>query len=145
MGRRCCPKEEDTMPHDHDNHHDPHLAELLDGIPAGRAHAAREAALAEAARDLTQCGACGSDLVQPLDWQDAGRHHWRLVLRCPNCEATGTVVVEDELVDFYDVELERGSARLARALSDIVHERIAREVACFADALRDDLILPEDF
>ena len=133
------------MPHDHDSHQDPHLAELIAGMPAGRAEAAREAALAEAARDLTQCGACGCDLVQPLDWQDAGRHHWRLVLRCPNCEATGTVVVEDQLVDFYDVELERGSAQLARALSDIVHERIAREVARFADALRDDLILPEDF
>jgi len=133
------------MSHENDIHQDPHLADLIAGMPPGRAEAAREATLAEAARDLTQCGACGCGLVQPLDWQDAGRHHWRLVLRCPNCEATGTVVVEDELVDFYDVELERGAARVARALSDMVHERIASEVALFSDALRDDLILPEDF
>lgn len=133
------------MPRDHDSHPDPHIAALSDGMPAGRAAAAREAALAEAAHDLTLCGACGCRLVQPLDWEDAGRHHWRLLLRCPNCEACGTVVVEEELVDFYDVELERGAAQIARALSDAVDERIGREVAMFADALRDGLILPEDF
>ena len=139
------PEHEYRMAHDHDIHQDPHLAELIAGMPPGRAAAAREAALAEAAHDLTQCGACGCGLVQPLDWEDAGRHHWRLLLRCPNCEACGTVVVEDELVDFYDVELERGAAAVARALSDMVHERIGREVTMFSDALRDDLILPEDF
>lgn len=134
-----------TMANDHDINQDPHIAELLGGVPPGRAAAAREAALAEAANDLTQCGACGSRLVQPIDWLDAGRHHWRLLVRCPNCEACGTVVVEDDLVDFYDIELERGAAELARSLSDLVQERIGREVAQFADALRRDLILPEDF
>jgi hypothetical protein len=134
-----------TMKNDHHTDHDPRLAELLEGVPPGRAAAAREAAMAEAAHDLTQCGACGSPLVQPIDWLDAGRHHWRLLLRCPNCEACGTVVVEDELVDFYDVELERGAAALARSLSDLVQERIGREVAQFSEALRRDLILPEDF
>lgn len=134
------------MAHDHDIHPDPHLAQLSAGAgAAAAAAAAREAALREAAHDLTQCGACGCGLVQPLDWEDAGRHHWRLLLRCPNCEATGTVVVEEDLVDFYDIELEHGAAQLAQALADLVHERIAREVAVFADALRDELILPEDF
>ena len=133
------------MAHDHHTHGDPHLSDLLGPMPAGRAAAARDAALAEAARDLTQCGACGGAHVQPADWHDAGRHHWRLLLRCPNCEASGTVVIEEELVEHYDIELERGAAELARMLDAFVQERVTREVALFAAALRDDLILPEDF
>ena len=101
--------------------------------------------LAEIAHDLTLCGSCGCEFVQPVDWDEAGPRHWRLELRCPNCDARGTVVVEDEVVDFYDLELERGAAMLARSLHDAVEQGIEDEVARFADALDSGLILPEDF
>ena len=45
---------------------------------------------AEAAVDLTICGACDCQFVQPVDWEEAGPRHWQLELRCPNCEARGT-------------------------------------------------------
>ena len=80
----------------------------------------RDAADAEAAVDLTICGACDCQFVQPVDWEEAGPRHWKLELRCPNCEARGTVVVEDAVVDHYDLVLERGSAELARSLHEVV-------------------------
>jgi hypothetical protein len=100
---------------------------------------------AEAAVDLTICGACDCRFVQPVDWEEAGPRHWRLELRCPNCEARGTVVVEDEVVDHYDLVLERGSAELARSLHEVVASSIEDEVVRLRDALDHDLILPEDF
>ena len=109
-----------------------------------QAVAAAEAAV-EAAVDLTVCGACDCQFVQPVDWEEAGPHHWRLELRCPNCEARGTVVVEDAVVDQYDIVLERGSAELARSLHEVVASSIEDEVQRLHDALEQDLILPEDF
>lgn len=99
----------------------------------------------EAAHDLTHCGACASDLVQPIDWQEAGQRFWRLLLQCPDCEASGTVVVADELVDYYDAELKNGQTKLAKQLAKMVSDRIDQEVGSFADALARDDILPEDF
>jgi hypothetical protein len=104
-----------------------------------------DAAHAEAAVDLTVCGACACTFVQPVDWEEAGPRHWRLELRCPNCESRGTVVVEDEVVDHYDLVLERGSAELARSLHEVVESSIEDEVTRLRTALERDLILPEDF
>ena len=78
---------------------------------------------AEAAIDLTICGVCECPFVQPVDWDEAGPRHWKLELRCPNCEAHGTVVVGDEVVDHYDLVLERGSAELARSLQLVARLR----------------------
>lgn len=104
-----------------------------------------DAAHAEAAVDLTVCGSCDCPFVQPVDWEEAGPRHWKLELRCPNCESGGTVVVEDEVVDHYDLVLERGSAELARSLHEVVESSIEDEVTRLRAALEQDLILPEDF
>lgn len=107
-------------------------------LPGDTAHA-------EAAVDLTVCGSCDCPFVQPVDWEEAGPRHWKLELRCPNCESRGTVVVEDEVVDHYDLVLERGSAELARSLHEVVESSIEDEVTRLRAALEQDLILPEDF
>ena len=105
----------------------------------------RDSALAEVAEDLTTCGGCGCPFVQPVDWDEAGSRHWRLTLRCPNCEQAGTVVVEDEVVDHYDLVLERGAAELARDLHELVEANIEEEAARLRDALDGGHLLPEDF
>lgn len=123
-----------------------YLDEALAPVPdKGAPDAPASTRHAEAAVDLTICGACDCRFVQPADWEEAGPRHWRLELRCPNCESRGTVVVEDEVVDHYDLVLERGSAELARSLHVAVEESIEDEVARLRDALERDLILPEDF
>ena len=63
----------------------------------------------------------------------------------PELRGCGTVVVEDEVVDHYDLELERGAAELARSLHDIVEENIEREAARLREALDGGHLLPEDF
>ena len=113
--------------------------------PAAPPPASGDTVHAEAAVDLTVCGSCDCRFVQPVDWEEAGARHWRLELRCPNCESRGTVVVEDEVVDHYDLVLERGSAELARSLHYVVESSIDDEVTRLRDALERDLLLPEDF
>lgn len=106
---------------------------------------ANDACATEAARDLTTCGACACSFVQPVDWDEAGPRHWRLTLRCPNCERLGTVVVGDEVVDQYDMVLEHGAAQIARVLHEIVETNIDDAARRLRSALDDGQMRPEDF
>lgn len=108
-------------------------------------HAAKLAQAREEARDLLDCGSCDSPFVQPTEWEEEGERHWKICLRCPNCEERGTVVIPDSVVDQYDLLLERGSAELARDLHELAQSNIEEEAERLRDALDQDLLLPEDF
>lgn len=106
-----------------------------------------EAERCETARDpeLWRCGGCRSLLVQPIDWSLVGRTHWRVTLRCPNCEWTGTGVFAQEAVDRYDRELDRGMRKLQSTLTRVSRACMEAEIESFAKALEDGLIVPFDF
>ena len=95
--------------------------------------------------DLALCGGCGSKLVQPIDWSLVGRTHWRVTLRCPNCEWSGTGVFTQEAVDRFDRELDRGMRSLQSTLTRVSRACMEAEIAAFAHALETDLIVPFDF
>jgi hypothetical protein len=95
--------------------------------------------------ELCRCGSCGSLLVQPIDWSLIGRSHWRVVLRCPNCEWCGTGVFGQEAVDRFDRELDRGTRKLQATLTRVSRACMEAEIEAFADALETDLIVPFDF
>jgi len=95
--------------------------------------------------ELCRCGSCGSMLVQPIDWSLIGRSHWRVVLRCPNCEWSGTGVFGQEAVDRFDRELDRGTRKLQSTLTRVSRACMEAEVEAFAAALESDLIVPFDF
>jgi hypothetical protein len=95
--------------------------------------------------ELCRCGGCGSMLVQPIDWSLIGRSHWRVVLRCPNCEWSGTGVFGQEAVDRYDRELDRGTRKLQATLTRVSRACMEAEIETFAAALENDLIVPFDF
>jgi hypothetical protein len=95
--------------------------------------------------ELCRCGSCGSMLVQPIDWSLIGRSHWRVVLRCPNCEWSGTGVFGQEAVDRFDRELDRGTRKLQSTLTRVSRACMEAEVEAFAAALERDLIVPFDF
>jgi hypothetical protein len=95
--------------------------------------------------ELCRCGSCGSALVQPIDWSLIGRTHWRVVLRCPNCEWSGTGVFGQEAVDRYDRELDRGTRKLQATLTRVSRACMEAEIEAFATALEQDLIVPFDF
>src|SRR3954464_11264347 len=95
--------------------------------------------------DLHLCGTCDSNLVFPVEWDEAGATHWEVTLRCPNCEWTGTGVFEQSVVERFDEELDRGTEALVRDLKRLMHANMEEEIDRFTSALQDDQILPEDF
>jgi hypothetical protein len=99
----------------------------------------------ETVEDLHVCASCTSDLVYPTEWDEAGTTHWEVTLRCPNCEWSGTGIFQQELVERFDEELDRGTEALVRDLKRLMHANMEEEIDRFVEALEHDLILPEDF
>jgi hypothetical protein len=95
--------------------------------------------------DLSLCGGCQSRLVQPIDWSLVGRSHWRVTLRCPSCEWSGTGVFTQDAVDRFDRELDRGLRQLQATLTRVSRACMEAEISAFAHALETDLIVPFDF
>jgi hypothetical protein len=101
--------------------------------------------VADVGADLHVCGTCNSDLVYPMEWDEAGTSHWEVTLRCPNCEWTGTGVFEQGVVERFDEELDRGTEALVRDLKRMMHANMEDEIERFVLALEGDHILPDDF
>jgi len=97
------------------------------------------------AQDLHMCGSCDSPLVYPMEWEEAGATHWEVTLRCPNCEWIGAGVFEQETVERFDEELDRGTEALVRDLKRLMTANMEDEIDRFCRALEDDHVLPEDF
>jgi hypothetical protein len=101
--------------------------------------------LAQTGEELHNCGTCGSNLVYPVEWDEAGETHWEVSLRCPNCEWHGTGVFEQTVVERFDEELDRGTEALVRDLKRMMHANMEDEIDRFVTALEADHIVPEDF
>ena len=101
--------------------------------------------IAEIGPDLHVCTTCSSDLVFPVEWDEAGVTHWEVTLRCPNCEWSGTGVFEQDVVERFDEELDRGTEALVRDLKRMMHANMEDEIERFVLALEGDHILPDDF
>jgi hypothetical protein len=91
------------------------------------------------------CFHCAGELVYPLDWSEEGPRHWRIVLRCPECESRREGVFDQAAVERLDDELDRGSSALLGDLRRMTHANMSEEIEFFARALDADLILPSDF
>jgi hypothetical protein len=94
---------------------------------------------------LHVCFNCTGELVYPLDWTEEGERHWRIVLRCPECEARREGVFEQAVVERLDDELDRAAHALLSDLKRITHTNMTDEVEFFVRALQADLITPSDF
>ena len=95
--------------------------------------------------ELHICQECQSELVYPLEWEEAGREHWRVALRCPNCEWTCAGVFPQDLVDLFDERLDQGTEAMVRDLQCLVRTNMNEEIDRFVSALAADAVLPEDF
>jgi len=94
---------------------------------------------------LHVCFHCAGELVYPLDWSEEGPRHWRIVLRCPECESRREGVFDQPAVERLDDELDRGSSALLGDLRRMTHSNMSEEVEFFVRALDADLIIPSDF
>jgi hypothetical protein len=95
--------------------------------------------------DLHVCPECGSALVHPVDWSAADAVHWRVELRCPECEHRSTGLYEQAVVDRFDQILDAGTDSLYADLRKLERSNMEAELHRFNAALGGDLILPEDF
>jgi hypothetical protein len=118
-----------------------YFADAADAVPA----TAPAPQVGSPARDLHICPSCGSGLVYPLAWEEAGEACWELQLRCPNCEWYGEGTYEQAIVERLDEELDHGTHVLVRDLKHLMHSNMEEEVGRFIEALRVDAILPMDF
>ena len=91
------------------------------------------------------CFNCAGELVYPLDWSEEGLRHWRIVLRCPECESRREGVFEQTAVELLDDELDRAAGALLGDLRRMTHANMSEEVEFFIKALDADLITPADF
>jgi hypothetical protein len=94
---------------------------------------------------LHVCFHCAGELVYPLDWSEEGPRHWRIVLRCPECESRREGVFDQTAVERLDDELDRGSSALLGDLRRMTHSNMSEEVEFFVRALEADLVTPADF
>jgi hypothetical protein len=100
---------------------------------------------AEPDQDLHVCIECKSDLVYPVQWEEAGPENWSVLLHCPNCDVYREGVFTQDTVECFDEELDRGADALARDYKRLMRANMAEEIERFAGALQADAILPEDF
>lgn len=100
---------------------------------------------AEGERELHVCVNCRSNLVYPVQWEEADARTWHVTLRCPECEWTEAGVFPQSQCDRFDDELESGTDQLSRDYKRLVTANMSEEIERFAEALRADAILPADF
>ncbi len=91
------------------------------------------------------CFHCSGQLVFPLDWSEEGHRHWRIVLRCPECESRREGIFEQAAVERLEDELDRAAAALLGDLRRVTHANMSDEIEFFIRALDADLIVPSDF
>jgi hypothetical protein len=91
------------------------------------------------------CPDCQSQLVQPVEWAEAGNDNWELLLRCPNCERSTEGVFSQAAVEELEEHLDDGLADMLSDLQRLTKANMAEEIDRFLAALQADLILPEDF
>jgi hypothetical protein len=94
---------------------------------------------------LETCQLCGSDFVNPVDWEPVDEGHWWMLLRCGACETFLDVTVDNDVARRFDVELDRRLHVIVRALQRLDRERMVAEVETLIGALRRGLIDPADF
>ena len=94
---------------------------------------------------LHQCCVCHADFVVPVDWNEADEHHWRILLRCGECETSGEIIVTDDVAKRLELDIERGVAEIASTLRRLDRMHMAVLLATFVAALNRDLIDASDF
>jgi len=96
--------------------------------------------------ELHLCPECGSNLVQPTFWEQAGdRTHWRVWRRCPECEWFCQGVHGEDEIDAFDEQLDLGAHELAEELRALEHANMSDMASTFITALGADLITADDF
>src|SRR5215212_8834228 len=77
---------------------------------------------------LHVCPECASQLVAPVAWEQAGPREWAVTIQCPNCEWWDADVFEEDAVERFDEELDRGTEALVRDLLRLMRANMEDDV-----------------
>src|SRR4051794_27891129 len=91
--------------------------------------------------ELHVCPACASKFVQPLEWTEADESHWTVSLWCPNCLWSAEGTYPQDIMERFDIALDRGSEQLVAGYRRIVRANLAEEADRFAAALAVNALL----
>ena len=95
---------------------------------------------------LHVCGDCSRPFVVPLTVVDLVDGDRAVVeLHCTNCGLTVLGVHDDAALEALDYALDDSLEAIREAAAVMAHVEELERIDAFADALRRDLILPEDF
>jgi hypothetical protein len=92
-----------------------------------------------------RCGSCSSPFVHPVQAAAVAGDSWQIDLRCAECEAWTSRICDAADTDDLDRELDRASDEIAAELSRMVRVHMEEWADRFLNALRLDLIGPDDF
>jgi transcription elongation factor Elf1 len=95
---------------------------------------------------LHRCPLCGSEAVSAWGAEalDDGAHA-RVALSCAECDTTRELVTTTWAVDAYTRRHERQRWQIAVTVRRVERKRMAADLDLLAEALRHDLIGPDDF
>ena len=92
------------------------------------------------------CPLCGSEAVSRWRADDLGdRFRARVNLQCAACDTPRELVATIWAVDAYSRRYESQRFEIAVALKEAERERMTADAELLAEALRNDLLVPDDF
>jgi hypothetical protein len=95
---------------------------------------------------LHECPQCCRPFVVPTNvLKVVTRTSYRVELSCANCGWSEVATHDEDALEALDRTLDRQTAEMEAALEIWKLTREIEQIDAFAKALRDDLILPEDF
>ena len=95
---------------------------------------------------LHVCADCRRPFVVPVSIVDLlDRDRAVVELHCTNCGRTALGVHDDASLEALDRELDATTDSMRESLALLTYVDELERIGAFADALRRDLILPEDF
>jgi hypothetical protein len=94
---------------------------------------------------LRTCPVCGGHLPCPINWEPSGDEHWRIAMRCGDCDSRYELTITNERAKRLDHELDVDLQAIRRVLNTLDRERMADEIEQFVTALDQGLIDAGDF
>jgi hypothetical protein len=91
------------------------------------------------------CARCGSSALCPTDWRADDPQGWTIDGRCGECGAWQALRLSNAQAARLDVDLDAQRAAIERDADALEMARMRDELETFAEALRRDLVGPDDF
>jgi hypothetical protein len=91
------------------------------------------------------CPACGSPLIQALEWFELGDDCWGVLIRCPECLGSHDLILDQDQMQDFRQAADEATSSLVQIAEYLEADVFRDNCDTFTRALRDDHIGPSDF